>query len=96
MLIFLLIIGDLDVLDIAATEDNVVESLMRRWDELLGLATFGTVGINIFKSDGRLFWIDLMQCTDVAGSGSELLFFITGCFKSPNFTFRYEVEALAV
>lgn len=68
LFVLFLFFGYLDVFHIAATKDYVVEFLLRGWDEVVGFSTFGTEGVNIFKGDRRLFWIDLMKCANVAGA----------------------------
>ena len=42
-LVLFLLFRNLDVLDITPSEDNVVEFLVRGWDEVVGFATFCTV-----------------------------------------------------
>ena len=66
LLVLFLFLGYLDVLDIAASKDNIVELLLRSWDEVIGFTSFGPKGENIFEGDGRLFWIDLMESTAIS------------------------------
>ena len=61
MLRLLLGLDDLDILDVVSSKDDVLELLLRGWDEALDLAALGTVGIHIFESDDRLLRIDFVQ-----------------------------------
>ena len=65
-MVFFLFFSDLDVLDIAASKDNVVESLRRRRYEFVGLAVFCAEGVDIFEGYGRLFGIYFVKGTDIS------------------------------
>lgn len=61
MVVLFLVIGNLDVLDISPSKDDIIEFLARWRDEVLGLATLGAEGIHIFKGDGRLLLVDVVE-----------------------------------
>lgn len=57
------------VLDIGAAKDNVVVDLIRGGDLVIGIASAALTakGLDILERDGRLFGVDLVEDTGVAG-----------------------------
>lgn len=63
---FFLLFIDLDVLDIAAAKDDILELLRRGRNELCDLSVFSAKREHIFKGNRRLFRIDLVQGSDIS------------------------------
>ena len=57
------------VLNIGAAKDNVVVDLIRGGDLVIGIASaaLAAKGFDILERDGRLFGVDLVEDTGVAG-----------------------------
>lgn len=67
--ILFLVLGDLDVLDISPTKDDVIEFLAGGGYEVLDQTTFGTERIDVFEGDSgflRIDFVERAQVTDLA------------------------------
>ena len=52
-----LVFCNFNILHVSPSKDDIVESLLGRRDETVDLAIFRAEGVDIFKSDGRVFGI---------------------------------------
>ena len=66
MVVLFLVIGNLDVLHISPSKNDIIEFLARCGYEVLSLAPFGAKGIHVFKGDSRLLRIDVVELAKVA------------------------------
>lgn len=56
-----------EVLDIAATEDDIIVDLIRRgYKRATAFTALGTKGLDIFKRNCRVFRVDLMKSAYIA------------------------------
>jgi hypothetical protein len=63
--VLFLLLGNLYVLDIAPSKDNIVELLIGGGDEVLDRTTLGAEGIDIFQRNRRLLRVDFVKSTDI-------------------------------
>lgn len=64
--LFLWLFIHLNVLHITATEDDILESLLRGRDIICDLTVFCAERKYIFQRDGRFFRVDLVEGPDVS------------------------------
>jgi len=57
---------NLDILDVAASKDNVFEFLLGRRNVVCDLTIFSSKGKDILEGNGRLFRIDFVQRSNIS------------------------------
>ena len=62
----LLCFDNRDVLHVAPSEDNVVVSLLCRWNEIVNFAAFSAERVDFFKGYRRLCGVDFVQNAFIA------------------------------